>query len=116
MNVELRSIAEAVIICRMRTYNHPDPEDFALERVFHALSDPVRLGIVLHLARVTEATCGELDGGRPKSSVSHHFRILREAGLVQTRVEGTVHQNTLRRAELDARFPGLMAAVVKQNV
>ena len=116
MNIELRSIAETAIICRMRTYNHPDPEDFALERVFHALSDPVRLGIVLHLARVKEATCGELDGGRPKSSVSHHFRILREAGLVQTRVEGTVHQNALRRAELDNRFPGLMAAVTKQKV
>jgi DNA-binding transcriptional ArsR family regulator len=100
----------------MRTYNHPDPEDFALERVFHALSDPVRLGIVLHLARVKEATCGELDGGRPKSSMSPHFRILREAGLVQTRVEGTMHQNTLRRAELDARFPGLMAAVIKQKI
>jgi hypothetical protein len=99
MKIELLSIAETAIICRMRTYNHPDPEDFALERVFHALSDPVRLGIVLHLARVKEATCGELDGG-----------------LVQTRVEGTVHQNTLRRAELDARFPGLMAAVVKQKV
>jgi DNA-binding transcriptional ArsR family regulator len=98
----------------MRIYNHPAPEDFALERVFDALSDPVRLAIVLRLSRVTEATCGELDGGRPKSSMSHHFRILREAGLVQTRVAGTVHQNTLRRAELDLRFPGLMDAVLRQ--
>ncbi|HEY1999263.1 ArsR/SmtB family transcription factor [Paraburkholderia sp.] len=100
----------------MRTYNHPAPEDFTLERVFHALSDPVRLEIVMCLAKVKEATCGELDGGRPKSSVSHHFRILREAGLVQTRVAGTVHQNSLRRVELDRRFPGLMAAVIKQKV
>jgi DNA-binding transcriptional ArsR family regulator len=99
----------------MRTYNHPQPKDFALVRIFHALSDPSRLEIVQHLSQVTEATCGELDGGRPKSSVSHHFRILREAGLVQTRVAGTVHQNMLRRTELDARFPGLMDAILKQT-
>ncbi|MFM0338931.1 ArsR/SmtB family transcription factor [Paraburkholderia fungorum] len=98
----------------MRTYNHPDAEAFTLVRLFHALSDPVRLEIIRQLASVAEATCGELDGGRPKSSVSHHFRILREAGLVRTRVAGTVHQNTLRREELDARFPGLMEAILRQ--
>jgi DNA-binding transcriptional ArsR family regulator len=98
----------------MRIYTHPTPKDFALERLFNALSDPVRLDIVRHLARVTEASCGELDGGRPKSSMSHHFRILREAGLVQTRVAGTVHQNTLRIDDLDSRFPGLMSAILKQ--
>ncbi|ARP81728.1 transcriptional regulator [Bordetella genomosp. 8] len=98
----------------MRAYNHPSPEDFVLERIFHALSDPVRLEIVRHLSRVEEATCGELDGGRPKSSMSHHFRILREAGLVRTSVAGTVHQNTLRRVELDKRFPGLVDAILKQ--
>jgi DNA-binding transcriptional ArsR family regulator len=97
----------------MRNYNHPAFKDFALERIFNALSDPVRLDIVRHLARVTEATCGELDGGRPKSSMSHHFRILRDAGLVQTRVAGTVHQNTLRLGELESRFPGLMEAILK---
>jgi DNA-binding transcriptional ArsR family regulator len=114
MKIERCSIAETFNICRMRTYNHPSAEDFTLERIFQALSDPVRLDIVRHLSRVTEATCGELDGGRPKSSMSHHFRILREAGLVQTRVAGTVHQNTLRRAELDSRFTGLLDAILKQ--
>jgi len=99
----------------MRIYNHPDPEGFTLQRIFNALSDPVRLDIVRHLSHVTEATCGDLDGGRPKSSMSHHFRILREAGLVQTCVVGTVHQNTLRRAELDSRFPGLMDAILNQT-
>lgn len=99
----------------MRSYRHPTPEEFALERVFHALSDPVRLEIVRHLSRVEEATCGELDGGRPKSSVSHHFRILREAGLVRTRIAGTVHLNTLRSDELEMRFPGLMSAVLAQK-
>ena len=99
---------------KMKSPFHPSIKDISLESVLYALSDPVRLDIVRHLSRVTEATCGELDGGRPKSSMSHHFRILREAGLVQTRVAGTVHQNTLRRAELDSRFPGLMDAILKQ--
>lgn len=99
----------------MRPYKHPDPEQFALERIFHALSDPARLDIVRHLAGVTQATCGELEFGRPKSSMSHHFRILREAGLVHTSHVGTTHFNTLRRKELDVRFPGLIAAVLKQT-
>jgi DNA-binding transcriptional ArsR family regulator len=99
----------------MRPYKHPEPAQFTLERVFHALSDPARLEIVRHLARVEEATCGELEFGRPKSSMSHHFRILREAGLVHTRAAGTTHLNELRRAELDLRFPGLLAAVLQQQ-
>jgi DNA-binding transcriptional ArsR family regulator len=116
INIEVPSIAETFIICTMRTYNHPAADDFTLVRLFHALSDPVRLEIVRQLSGVAEATCGELDGGRPKSSVSHHFRILREAGLVRTRVAGTVHQNSLRRDDLDARFPGLIDAILRQIV
>jgi DNA-binding transcriptional ArsR family regulator len=99
----------------MRTYQHPDPESFELERILYALSDPVRLGIVRHLAGVAEATCGELDGGRPKSSVSHHFRVLRDSGLVHTRNVGTTHMNSLRGEELDARFPGLLKAILGQS-
>lgn len=98
----------------MRPFKHPEPEQFALERIFHALSDPVRLDIVRHLTGVQQATCGELEFGRPKSSMSHHFRILREAGLVHTNHAGTTHFNRLRREELDARFPGLMAAVLQR--
>jgi DNA-binding transcriptional ArsR family regulator len=98
----------------MRIYSHPLAEDFVLERVFQALSDPVRLDIVRTLALVKTASCGELDSGRPKSSMSHHYRILRESGLMRTDVAGTTHSNALRRAELDRRFPGLMKAVLKQ--
>ncbi len=99
----------------MRTYTHPDPKDFVLERVLHALSDPVRLEIVQCLAGVAEASCGELDGGRPKSSMSHHFRVLRDAGLVQTRNVGTTHMNSLRRQALDSRFPGLLDCILAQR-
>ena len=96
----------------MRIYTHPSLKDVVLERLFHALSDPVRLGIVRELARVKEASCAALEGGRPKSTMSHHFRILREAGLVRTDVVGTTHHNSLRREELDVRFPGLMTAIL----
>lgn len=99
----------------MRPFKHPDVGDFVLERVLYALSDPVRLEIVRRLAAVEEASCGELDGGRPKSSMSHHFRVLRDAGLVRTQSVGTTHMNSLRRADIDTRFPGLLTAVLASS-
>ena len=87
-------------------------EQVRLEQVFHALSDPVRLDIVRRLAATAEASCHALNAGRPKSSMSHHFRVLRESGLVRTRTQGTAHANTLRRAELDERFPGLIDSLL----
>jgi len=99
----------------MRPYKHPAASELVLERVLYALSDSIRLDIVRHLARVDSATCGELDGGRPKSTVSHHFKVLREAGLVFTETTGTSHINILRRTEVDGRFPGLLAAILAQH-
>lgn len=98
----------------MRPFKHPAPDDFILERVLYALSDPVRLEIVQRLAQVPEASCGELDGGRPKSSMSHHFRVLRDSGLVCTYRSGTTHMNSLRLAEMESRFPGLLKAILGQ--
>jgi len=99
----------------MRPYKHPSASEFALERVLYALSDSIRLDIVRHLARVESASCGELDGGRPKSTVSHHFKVLREAGLVLTESTGTMHMNSLRRDDIESRFPGLLAAILAQH-
>lgn len=98
----------------MRSFKHPILQDFILERVLYALSDPVRMQIVRCLASVEEASCGELDGGRPKSSMSHHFRVLRDAGLVHTRNIGTTHMNSLRKDEMSERFPGLLDAILAQ--
>lgn len=99
----------------MRAFKHPLLQDLTLERLLYALSDPVRLEIVRYLAGVPEATCGELDGGRPKSSMSHHFRVLRDAGLVQTRSAGTTHLNSLRGDLLEERFPGLLQTILAQR-
>jgi DNA-binding transcriptional ArsR family regulator len=96
----------------MRTTTHPAIEDVALCQVLYALSDPIRLEVVRKLASGGEATCFALDAGRPKSTMSHHFRVLREAGLVQTRIEGPTHINNLRRDDLEQRFPGLLSAVL----
>ncbi len=96
----------------MRAHTHPAIENVALEDIFHALSDPVRLDIVRRLARDGEANCAALECGRPKSSMSHHFRVLRDCGLIHTRIEGVTHLNALRKKELDGRFPGLLKAVL----
>jgi DNA-binding transcriptional ArsR family regulator len=86
-----------------------------LAAVLHALSDPHRLYIVRALAESPEPrSCGsfydELDVA--KSTVTHHFRVLREAGVIDQHREGTVKLTSLRRDELDRRFPGLLDAVL----
>lgn len=94
-------------------FSHPDEGTLSLEAIFHALSDPYRLRIVRALAASpVPMNCGDLSFGRPKSSMSHHFRILRAAGMLHTANQGVEHMNSLRREALDRRFPGLMAAVL----
>lgn len=97
----------------MRTLYQPGPEDIALADVLYALSDPVRLRIVRELAACGEACCRGLGAPLPKSSVSYHFKVLREAGVTNTRVEGTQRLISLRRDDLDRRFPGLLDAVLR---
>lgn len=99
----------------MRAFFHPEPADIALEHVLHALSDPVRLEIVRALSDVKMATSGELNLGRPKSSMSHHFRVLRDTDLIETQIVGTKHVNSLRVNVLDTRFPGLLHAILSQK-
>lgn len=84
----------------------------SLPDVLYALSDPLRLKIVRQLAEEGEAACGTFNVRMPKSSLSHHFKVLRDAGVIATRGEGVRRINTLRREELDAAFPGLLDAVL----
>jgi DNA-binding transcriptional ArsR family regulator len=91
----------------------PSREQISLSEVLYALSDPVRIEIVMSIADVGEQPCNQCGVEMPKSSLSHHFKVLREAGIVATRVEGTRHINSIRTADLNARFPGLLNAVLK---
>jgi DNA-binding transcriptional ArsR family regulator len=91
---------------------HPRREEIELGEVLHALSDPVRLRIVSALTAEDERTCGSFDVPVTKSTCTHHFRVLREAGVIHQRQEGRQRFNTLRREDLDARFPGLLDTVL----
>ena len=91
----------------------PAIQEVELPGVLHALSDPARLEIVRGLAADGERQCGSFDLGLTKATRSHHFKVLREAGLTNTRVAGTARYVTLRRDELDAKFPGLVEAVLQ---
>ncbi|MEV7188389.1 metalloregulator ArsR/SmtB family transcription factor [Kitasatospora sp. NPDC093102] len=96
----------------MRTPSHPATDSIELAGIFHALSDPARLSIVTGLAQVDEQCCSDLDVPLSKSTLSHHLKVLREAGVTTTRVEGTRRLMSLRRDDLDLRFPGLLDAVL----
>lgn len=92
---------------------HPATDEIALTDVLHALSDPIRLDLVRQLdGGGVERTCGSFDLPIAKSTATHHWRVLRECGVVAAREDGTKKYHRLRRADLDARFPGLLDAVL----
>jgi DNA-binding transcriptional ArsR family regulator len=96
----------------MRAPEHPDLTEIGLTEVMAALSDPIRVGLVRVLADGEERGWGELRAPIAKSTLSHHLRILRDAGLTRTRKEGTRCWVTLRGDEVGQRFPGLLDAVL----
>lgn len=100
-----------------RTPLHPTREQIELPLVLDCLSDPIRLAIVYQLAQQehvsSELCCGDFNGLSGKSNLAYHFAKLRECGLMLTRVAGTNRFMRLRREDLDARFPGLLDAVLK---
>jgi len=101
-----------------RPLTHPHIDDVTVAGVLHALSDPVRLGIVDKLLKspagmnCTQTTL-KLKLAMPKSTCSQHYRILREAGLIVSERRGVDLSSRVRCAELDARFPGLLASILK---
>jgi DNA-binding transcriptional ArsR family regulator len=90
----------------------PPVEELSLTAVMHALSDEARLTIVRTLAREEERVCGTFELGIAGATRSHHLKVLRETGVTHTRIDGKQRLVSLRRADLDARFPGLLAAVL----
>jgi DNA-binding transcriptional ArsR family regulator len=97
-----------------RDLPHPDREEIRLEGVLHALSDPLRLQIVRELAATGggELACSQFVVPVAKSTTTHHFRVLREAGVIRQVYRGTAKMNGLRRDDLDALFPGLLDALL----
>ncbi|GAA3133831.1 ArsR/SmtB family transcription factor [Streptomyces rectiviolaceus] len=99
-----------------RALVHPPRADIRLEGVLHALSDPMRLRVVRQLARdeagLGGLSCSQIDLPVTKSTSTHHFRVLRESGVIQQIYRGTAKLNGLRRDDLNALFPGLLDSVL----
>ncbi|MGH2761635.1 MAG: ArsR/SmtB family transcription factor [Thermoleophilaceae bacterium] len=91
---------------------HPDVAELDLLAVLHALSDPVRMHVVRTLAEGGEHSWGELQVPVAKSTLSHHLKVLRAAGVTRTRNEGQRCFVDLRADDLEARFPGVLASVL----
>ena len=104
----------------MRPLFHPSIDDVTVEAILHALSDPVRVAIYAQIVGTgCPQTCSNFVNIRekaiPKSTLSQHFKALREAGLIRGERQGVEMHNTSRCAEIDKRFPGLIAAIVKAH-
>jgi DNA-binding transcriptional ArsR family regulator len=102
----------------MRPLFHPSIKDACVEGILHALSDPVRVAIYAQIvASACSQNCSNFlkisEKDIPKSTLSQHFKILREAGLIRSERRGVEMQNASRCSEIDARFPGLIAAIIR---
>jgi DNA-binding transcriptional ArsR family regulator len=104
----------------MRPLFHPSIEDVTVEGILHALSDPVRVAI---FAAIMASDCPQncsnflqvSEKTIPKSTLSQHFKILREAGLIRGERQGVEMHNVSRCVEIDKRFPGLIAAIINAH-
>ena len=95
-----------------REYDHPATDEITLTRVLGALSDPTRLEMIRRLADGLDHDSLELADDLPRSTLTYHTRMLREAGVTWTRGAGRACLIRLRRDDLDRLFPGLLAAVI----
>jgi DNA-binding transcriptional ArsR family regulator len=105
----------------MRSLFHPSIDDVTVEAILHALADPVRVAIY---AQIVGSECAQScssfselasEKAVPKSTLSQHFRVLREAGLIRSERRGVEMLNTSRCTEIEGRFPGLLPAIVSAH-
>jgi DNA-binding transcriptional ArsR family regulator len=96
----------------MRGLEHPPLDSIDLATLLDALGDPVRLEVVRQLAASNGIVCGNFDVAVSMSTLSHHLKILRAAGLLQVTPQGRFRRHELRSDEVEARFPGLLASVL----
>jgi DNA-binding transcriptional ArsR family regulator len=100
-----------------REPGHPDVGEITLQVVLEALVDPVRRSIVSQLhAASGDIRCGDFDLPVARSTATHHFNVLREAGIIRQHYVGTSRMNALRRAELDQLFPGILDACAREQL
>jgi DNA-binding transcriptional ArsR family regulator len=99
----------------LREIHHPAASELDLANILRTVGDPLRLAIVRELSGGDEKPCNQLQEalGLPASTCSYHLRLLREAGVTRTRAEGTERFTSLRRDDLDARFPGLVDVLLE---
>lgn len=97
----------------MRELFHPNIDQMCLSTILNALGDPIRLQIIRKLAEQCETTCACCNIDLPKSALSHHFKVLRESGLINVRIEGKQRFLSIRYDDLEQRFPGLLNTVIK---
>ncbi|MEU9382562.1 ArsR family transcriptional regulator [Streptomyces sp. NPDC048279] len=96
-----------------RTVEHPELSEVSLQQALEALVDPVRRMVVTQLAGAGEdLSCGTFQAPVSLSTLTHHFNVLREAGVIRQYYVGTAKMNTLRAEEMERRFPGLLTAVL----
>lgn len=94
------------------TLTHPEPDEFDLLDILHALSDPTRMTIVQTLRAAPERACGTFPVDVAPSTLTHHFRVLREAGVIRQRQDGNRRWTALRSEDLETRFPSLLDTIV----
>jgi DNA-binding transcriptional ArsR family regulator len=109
-------MSEPATARRRRTVAHADPADVGLPTALDALADPIRRSILRELAGEPDFTraCGTFHLPVSKATASHHFAVLRAAGLLEQLDHGTRRLNRLRRTEFDTRFPGLLELVLRE--
>jgi DNA-binding transcriptional ArsR family regulator len=116
----LNLFSQTTTLIHVRPLFHPSIEDITVEGILHALSDPVRAAIYVDIvAQDCTQNCSTFltvsDKAIPKSTLSQHFRALREAGLIRGERRGVEMHNTSRCAEIEQRFPGLLRAIINAH-
>ncbi|MMZ61439.1 Arsenical resistance operon repressor [compost metagenome] len=100
----------------MKTPTIPDTSTLNLTTVFNALGDPIRMKIAHCLASSGEKNCSAFEVGHiSKSTLSHHIKILREAGVIQPRIEGKQHYYSIRKEDLNHRFPAIVDLIIAEG-
>nr|WP_245562567.1 metalloregulator ArsR/SmtB family transcription factor [Nocardia araoensis] len=92
--------------------NHPTIDSVDLATVLNALADPIRLRVVEQLAEAGGVVCGGFDVPVSMSTLSHHLKVLREAGLVRVTPEGSHRRHELRADEIEDRYPGVLSSII----